>query len=89
MGQAVGRAPTPDRAHTEVLRTGREPGPAVFVDPGGTRRRRLRPLAYLLAMTILFVLLVLWLSQLGGTARPPAAPCPTAAAASAAPDCAR
>src|SRR5688500_3640026 len=88
LGQAVGRAPTPERAPTEVMKADPEPGPPVFVDPGGTRRRRLRPIAYVLSVTILFVLLMLWLSQLGGTARPPA-PCPTANAGSAAPDCRR
>jgi hypothetical protein len=89
VGQAVGRAPTPDRAPTEVVLVGPEPGPPVFVDPGGRRRRRLRPLTYMLAVTILLILLVLWVSQLGGTARPPAPPCPTAAAGAATPDCRR
>jgi hypothetical protein len=89
VGQATGRAPTPDRAPTEVVKAGPEPRPPVFVDPGGTRRRRLRPVAYVLAVTILVILLVLWLSQLGGTARPPAPPCPTAAAGAATPDCRR
>jgi hypothetical protein len=86
VGQAVGRAPTPDRAHTEVLRIGSEPRPPVFVDPGGTRRRRLRPIGYVVAAAILVILLLLWVSQLGGTARPPAAPCVTADAGSASPD---
>jgi hypothetical protein len=86
LGQAVGRAPTPDRAHTEVVRVGPEPGPPVFVDPGGTRRRRLRPFTYALAAAVLLVLLLLWVSQLGGTARPPVAPCATADAGTAAPD---
>jgi hypothetical protein len=68
------------------MKVGPEPGPPVFVDPGGTRRRRLRPVAYVLSVTILLVLLALWLSQLGGTSRPPSTPCSTAPAGSTA-DC--
>ena len=89
LGQARGRAPTPDRAATAVVRVGPEPGAPVFVDPSGTRRRRLRPFMYALIAAILLALLVLWLSQLGGPAGPPA-PCagtPTATPAGA--DCRR
>jgi hypothetical protein len=74
-----------------VVKTGPEPGAPVFVDPSGTRRRRLRLLTYGLAATILLALLVLWLSQLVGPVRPPApcanAPAATPTATPAAPDC--
>jgi hypothetical protein len=75
-----------------MVKVGPEPGRPVFVDPAGTRRRRLRPVGYLLAAAILLAMLLLWVSQLGGTAGPPAAPCATAPAGSAPPagtDCRR
>ena len=82
VGRAIGKAPTPDRARTDVLKVGGEPPPPVFVDTTGRRRRGLRRLAYGLGAALLLVLLVLWLTQLGGAVRPePAAPCPSATAA--------
>ena len=77
VGRAVGRAPTPDRARTEMLRIGPERGAPVFVDPSGNRRRRLRPVMYVLALLIALILLAVWASQLGGTAPPPDVRCAT------------
>jgi hypothetical protein len=71
VGQARGRAPTPDRAPTAVVKVGAEPGAPVFVDPSGKRRRRLRPFVYGLAAIILLALVVLWLSQMVGPVGPP------------------
>jgi hypothetical protein len=42
----------------------------VFVEPTGTRRRRLRRVTYLLGAALVLALLVLWLSQLGGPVGP-------------------
>jgi hypothetical protein len=82
VGRAIGRAPTPERAPTDVIRLGPEAAPPVFVDPGGRRRRRLRRLTYLLLAALLLVLLVLWASQFGGPVGPPSTvPCPSAATA--------
>ena len=52
----------------------------VFVDPSGTRRRRLRLLAYAIGLLLVAVLAAVWLSQLGGgpAAPPERTPCPTA-----------
>ena len=56
--------------------------PPVFVDVSGSRRRRLRWLAYAIGFAVLVALLVVWLSQLVGTVRPdPVAPCTPAASA--------
>jgi len=82
VGRAVGVAATPDRAPTDVLKIGAQPVPPVFVDVSGRRRRGLRRLAYAVVLAALLVLLVLWLSQLGGTVRPaPVSPCAPAASA--------
>jgi hypothetical protein len=81
IGRARGVAPTPDRAGTEVVPLGTEPGPPVFVDSSGRRRRRLRRLTYLIGFAVLVALVVLWLSQLGDPVRPePVPPCPAASA---------
>jgi hypothetical protein len=37
----------------------------VFVDDSGARRRRLRRISLAVGATLLLILLVLWLSQLG------------------------
>jgi hypothetical protein len=81
VGIAVGQAAPLDRAATSVLKIGSELPPPVFVDPSGTRRRRLRRITYALGALVLIVLVALWLSQLGGPVGPdPDAPCPSAAA---------
>jgi hypothetical protein len=69
VGQAVGRAQTPARAPTDVLRPGEEQ-PPVFVDASGRRRRRLRATTYVVGAVLLLALLILWLSQLGGGVGP-------------------
>jgi hypothetical protein len=78
VGRVVGRAKRPDVEHTSVLRLDPDPSP-VFVDPSGTRRRRLRRLAYLLGGVVVVALLVVWLSQFAVPATPPPTnPCPPA-----------
>jgi hypothetical protein len=69
VGRAVGRAPTPARAPTDVIRPGEEP-PPVFVDASGRRRRRLRRTMYAIGAILLLALLALWLSQVGGGVGP-------------------
>jgi hypothetical protein len=83
VGKAVGKAVPMDRAHTEVIGSaGTDPSRPVFVDSSGVRRRRLRWLAYVLGALLVVALTLVWWSQLGGTARPPAGPpCPAASAA--------
>jgi hypothetical protein len=65
IGRGVGRAPTPDRAPTEMLRIDADARPPVFVDDSGARRRRLRRIALTVGAVLLLILLVLWASQLG------------------------
>jgi hypothetical protein len=79
VGHAVGRARLPEHALTQHLKLDGSEPEAVFVDPSGVRRRRLRRWAYLLAAVLVCVLAAVWLSQLGGPVRP-ADPvsCPTA-----------
>src|SRR5262245_31049951 len=69
VGQARGRAKTPDQQHTEVFGLGDEPKP-VFVDSTGRRRRRLRHVTYGIGGLLLLALVTLWLSQIGGAVRP-------------------
>jgi hypothetical protein len=81
VGRAIGKARTPDRAPTDVIKLGPATPRPVFVDPSGARRRRLRRLAYAVGAAVLLALLALWLTQFGGTVRPERnAPCPTASA---------
>lgn len=88
LGRAVGRAWTPERAPTDVMKVPRPATPPVFVDPSGARRRRVRRIAYGLGALLLLVLLVLWLSQIGGLTRTgPAPPCPSATAGAAPAGC--
>jgi hypothetical protein len=80
VGRAVGKAPLPENAVTGVIRRD-APGapPPVFVDPTGARRRRVRRVTYTAGVLLVLVVIVVWLSQLGGPARPPARePCPSA-----------
>jgi hypothetical protein len=66
---------------------GPEHRPPVFVDPSGLRRRRVRWLSYLLVAVVVVVVLALWMSQLGGSVRPPSTvPCTTAHTGSPAPN---
>ena len=83
-GRAVGRARTPERAPTDVMKVAPEEPPPVFVDASGGRRRRLRRLIYLLGTVVLLALVAIWWSQLGDPVGPPTAPC---ASAPAGPDC--
>ncbi|GAA4260185.1 hypothetical protein GCM10022255_087850 [Dactylosporangium darangshiense] len=73
IGRAVGKAQTPERAATAVIRNGRQDPTPVFVDPSGARRRRIRRKVYLVGVLLLLALLGLWLSQFLGAARPPVA----------------
>ena len=87
VGRAVGKAPLPENAATSYIPMGTPPPPPVFVDPTGGRRRWLRRTAYAVGVLLILTLVVVWLSQLGGSARPPArTPCPSPAAVGA---CAR
>jgi hypothetical protein len=79
VGHAIGRAATPERAPTDVLRLDSDQARPVFVDPSGVRRRLLRRIGYALGTALLLIVLVLWLSQLGTPVRPrPPDPCATA-----------
>ena len=82
-GRSVGKAPLPERAVTSVLPAADPEAPPVFVDATGTRRRRLRLIAYGVGFLLVAVLVAVWLSQLGGgPAAPPArTPCPAASGA--------
>ncbi len=66
VGQAVGKAPPLERAKTALIKpsTGDLTQP-IFVDSSGSRRRRLRWLAYLLGAVLVLVLMLLWFSQFG------------------------
>lgn len=75
MGRAVGKAPLPENAKTEMFRVGEGGPPPVFVDPTGDRRRRLRRTAYAVGMLLIVALIAVWVSQLVGDAKPPPAPC--------------
>src|SRR5690349_22696253 len=62
VGQAVGKSPPLERAKTSLIKPPSEDRP-VFVDASGTRRRRLRRLAYLIGAILLLALALLWVSQ--------------------------
>ncbi|GAA0504784.1 hypothetical protein Ade02nite_70730 [Paractinoplanes deccanensis] len=64
-GRVSGRVAPIERAATEVAHFDETPRP-VFHDPEGTRRRRLRVVAYVVGLVLLVVLLAFWLSQLSG-----------------------
>jgi hypothetical protein len=70
VGKAVGKAVRLERAHTELIGSLEDDRP-VFVDPSGLRRRRLRWLAYVLALLLVIALALVWWSQLGGTSSKP------------------
>jgi hypothetical protein len=72
VGHAIGKAATPENAVTNIIRTDASSKAPVFVDPSGRRRRRVRKLAYGIGVAFLVVLIAVWVSQLGGSARPPA-----------------
>jgi hypothetical protein len=80
VGRAVGKAPLPENAKTELFAVG-EQGPApVFVDPTGGRRRWLRRTAYAIGVLLILALVTIWVTQLIEPARPPARDtCPSAA----------
>src|SRR5436309_16040360 len=71
VGRATGRASLPEHPPTSVLRIGEQLPAPEFVDPSGSRRRRVRRISYLLCVSLLLALLVVWLSQLGAPAEPP------------------
>ncbi|GAA0471661.1 hypothetical protein Ade02nite_51150 [Paractinoplanes deccanensis] len=78
----MGKARTPDNAPTDYIRIGEQEPPPVFVDPTGGRRRWMRRTAYAVGVLLVLALIVVWLSQLGGSARPPErTPRPSSAAA--------
>ncbi|WP_433293404.1 hypothetical protein ACQP2F_30530 [Actinoplanes sp. CA-030573] len=81
MDRAVGKAPTPERALTDVIRDDTPPAP-IFVDPSGSRRRRVRWIAYVIGLLLIVVVVAVWITQLTGPATPPPvpAPCPSACA---------
>jgi RsiW-degrading membrane proteinase PrsW (M82 family) len=66
VGKVVGKAPRLERAKTEVIKqsTGDLTQP-IFVDPSGSRRRRLRWIAYLIGAVLVVALVLLWFSQFG------------------------
>ena len=64
VGQAVGKSPPVHRAKTSVIKPPSE-DPPVFVDGSGTRRRRLRRLAYVIGAVLVLALALVWLSQFG------------------------
>jgi hypothetical protein len=67
VGQAVGKARPLERAKTELIKQpSNDLTQPVFVDPSGSRRRRLRWIAYLIGAVLVLVLVLLWFSQFGG-----------------------
>jgi hypothetical protein len=70
VGRAVGKAPLPERASTSIIRDGRQEPTPVFVDPSGSRRKRLRRFAYVVGALLVVAMLALWLSQFGSSVRP-------------------
>ncbi|WP_250002597.1 hypothetical protein [Actinoplanes sp. M2I2] len=85
MGRAVGKAPLPENARTQMFTVGEPAPPPVFVDPTGGRRRWLRRTAYAIGILLVLALITIWVSQLIEPARPPARPCPSAAPAGSCP----
>jgi hypothetical protein len=79
VGRAVGTAAPPAQPPTDVLKVSNELPLPIFVDHSGQRRRRLRWVAYGTGLVLLLVLLLFWLSQLGGPVQPePSVSCPAA-----------
>jgi hypothetical protein len=86
VGRAVGKAPLPENAKTEMFAVGAAGPPPVFVDPTGGRRRWLRRTAYAMGIVLVLALITIWVTQLIEPARPPARqPCPSAAPAASCP----
>lgn len=66
VGQAVGKARPLERAKTALIKPDtNELTQPIFVDPSGSRRRRLRWIAYLIGAVLVVVLVLLWFSQFG------------------------
>ncbi len=81
VGRAVGKAPLPENAKTEMFSVEAQGPPPVFVDPTGGRRRWLRRATYAVGVLLIVALIVIWVSQLTGPAKPPPhTPCPSATA---------
>lgn len=79
VGRAVGKAPLPERAVTDVIRDDVPTPVPVFVDPSGSRRRRVWWAGIVAGLLVLAALVVVWATQLAGPATPPArTPCPSA-----------
>ncbi|MGK5681893.1 hypothetical protein [Actinoplanes sp. URMC 104] len=78
VGRAVGKAPLPENARTDVIRVDAAAPQPVFVDPTGGRRRWLRRTAYAIGILLILALITIWVTQLGEPARPPARPSPSA-----------
>ncbi len=89
--EAVGRAQVeqpsikerlPEHESTQMIKLGQLPPQPVFVDPSGTRRRRLLVWAYVLVAGMVLVLAAIWFSQLGAPVLPPgSSSCPTSSSA--------
>jgi hypothetical protein len=78
VGRAVGKAVLPEHEVTDLIRQGVPEAPPIFVDPSGSRRRRLRGVAYAVGLLLVLIVAVLWVSQLSGPAHPPPrVPCPS------------
>ncbi|MBU2669435.1 hypothetical protein KOI35_38575 [Actinoplanes bogorensis] len=71
VGRAVGKAPTPENARTELFALAKEEPPPVFVDPSGGRRKWLRWTAYAVGFVLIAALVAVWVSQFTGSAEPP------------------
>jgi hypothetical protein len=78
VGRAVGKAPLPEHAKTEMFKVGDHTPPPVFVDPSGGRRRWIRRTAYAIGVLLILALIAVWVTQLAEPAQPPK-PCPSAA----------
>jgi hypothetical protein len=74
IGQAVGKAQLPEHAVTGIVEHDVTSTQPVFVDPSGTRRRRIRAAAYAMAVFLILALAAVWVSQLVGPAAPPPVP---------------
>ncbi|MFI5890280.1 hypothetical protein ACIA5D_09170 [Actinoplanes sp. NPDC051513] len=77
VGQAAGKARLPEHAVTGIVEPGVASTQPVFVDPSGTRRRRVRAVAYAMGVLLILALAVVWVSQLVGPAAPPPRPVPS------------
>jgi hypothetical protein len=78
VGRVIGKAPRLERALTSVMQIGTPHRSPVFVDPSGTRRRRVRRTAYAIGVLLVLALLAFWLNQLIGSVRPSTdRPCPS------------